>query len=395
MNHKAKVVILSFSDIPHDGRVLRQVEYLADHYAVTVLGYGHLPPALAAKATMIPVPAPTRAQRRLRKMVYLPLGKFVHPAFYERWYAQEGEFAFALQALLATEPDLIHANDWEALPVAVHAAQVRKAHVIADLHEYAPGVQEESAYWRFFYKPSIDYFLRTYIGAAAATITVGDAVAERYAQNFGLRPVTVLNVPTYHTDVPFKPCDPERIHLIHHGVAMRNRHLETMIEAVAAADPKFHLHFMLVEHHRGYVEELTQLAKQLAPDRVCFHPPVAPDEVVPQIAQFDIGFFLLPPINFNYRAALPNKFFDFIHAGLAVLIGPSLEMSRMTTEHQVGWVAPAFTAAAATRVLNQLQVAEIDQMKRNARKASTVITVDREMDKLLAIYRQLLSAKAG
>ena len=76
-----KVAILSFSDIPSDGRVLRQVEYLARHYVITLLGYGHLPKPMGANVTMIPVVEPTDLARRLRKMAYLPLGKYLHPLF--------------------------------------------------------------------------------------------------------------------------------------------------------------------------------------------------------------------------------------------------------------------------------------------------------------------------
>jgi hypothetical protein len=387
-----RVAVLSFSDIPSDGRVLRQVEYLARHYTVTLLGYGYLPRSMGPNVTMTPVVEPTDLARRLRKMAYLPLGKYLHPLFYEWWYAHEAEFRFALRALLAAQPAVIHANDWEALPVAVQAAQKLNAQVVLDLHEYAPGIQEESGYWRTYYKPSIEYFLRKYMPGVAATITVGDAVAQRYVDEFGFRPVTVMNVPTYRAQVAFRPCDPQQVHLVHHGIAMRNRYLELMIQAVARAEPRFHLHFMLVEHHPGYVAELKQLGQQLAPGRVFFHPPVAPDEVVPQIAQFDMGFFLLPPVNFNYQAALPNKFFDFIHAGLAVLIGPSLEMGRLTKQYEFGVVAPSFDPADAARLLNQLQAPQIDEMKRNALKASTAINVDVEMEKLLAIYHKLLLA---
>src|SRR6476646_1698111 len=103
MSHKQKVAVLSFSDIPSDGRVLRQVEYLARRYAVTLLGYGHLPKPIE-DVTMIPVTEPADMSRRLRKMAYLPLGKYLNPAFYEWWYAHEAEFQFTLRALVAAHP---------------------------------------------------------------------------------------------------------------------------------------------------------------------------------------------------------------------------------------------------------------------------------------------------
>ena len=41
----------------------------------------------------------------------------------------------------------------------------------------------------------------------------------------------------------------------------------------------------------------------------------------------DVGVFCMPPINVNARYALPNKFFDFVQARLAVAVGPAEEMA--------------------------------------------------------------------
>ena len=52
-------------------------------------------------------------------------------------------------------------------------------------------------------------------------------------------------------------------------------------------------------------------------------------EIVDTIAEYDIGLFILSPINFNYYHALPNKLFEFIQARLAIAVSPSPEMARI------------------------------------------------------------------
>ena len=51
-----------------------------------------------------------------------------------------------------------------------------------------------------------------------------------------------------------------------------------------------------------------------ASERVRIVPPVLSHEVVSFIHQYDMGIFILEPINFNYTHALPNKLFEFVQA---------------------------------------------------------------------------------
>ena len=102
-----------------------------------------------------------------------------------------------------------------------------------------------------------------------------------------------------------------------------------------------------------------------------------------------MGLYVLPPLNFNYSAASPNKFFDFVAAGLAVCIGPSPEMARLVRQFDFGVVAYSFDPRDMATLLNELNPAEIDRMKHNALTASDHLNADVEMAKLLEIYGQL------
>ena len=64
------------------------------------------------------------------------------------------------------------------------------------------------------------------------------------------------------------------------------------------------------------------------------------------INKYDMGVFLLPPINFNYENTLPNKLFDFIQARLGIAIGPTPEMAEIVNHYKIGLVSEHFTAAS-------------------------------------------------
>jgi hypothetical protein len=164
-----------------------------------------------------------------------------------------------------------------------------------------------------------------------------------------------------------------------------------MIEVIARSDTRFCLDFMLMPDAGGYLDELKALAVKRAPDRIAFRPPVAPTEIAHTINAYDIGLFLIPPVNFSYQMTLPNKFFEFIMAGLAVAIGPSPAMAAITGQYDLGVVANSFVPEDLARRLNALSAAGIDAMKRHALTAAKEINAETEMTKLLAIYAHLFT----
>lgn len=133
----------------------------------------------------------------------------------------------------------------------------------------------------------------------------------------------------------------------------------------------------------------------MVPKRVYFHSPVSPQEIVNNLASYDMGFYLLPFTNYNNSVALPNKFFDFIMAGLAVCIGPSPEMARLTNIFEIGVVSDTFEPQEVAAKLNALSALDIDQYKHNAIKARDSLNADVEMQKLVNIYKTLLNDPLG
>ena len=310
------------------------------------------------------------------------------PTFWERWYWRKPDHQRALDCLLQSSPDLIHVNEAIALPIAIEAAATLGTKVLFDAHEYSPGNRSDLL-WRIFAGPLHSHLIRAYAPKTDRMITVAYGIAQRYAQELGIDVDVIMNTPAYRQH-PFRQTDPDRIGLVHHGAAIPERKLETMIDVIALTDARYTLDFMLVNSSDGYIERLITLSRKLAPGRVSFRPPVPPEHITEAISNYDIGLFLLPPANFSYANALPNKFFEFMMAGLAVAIGPSPEMARICTESKIGLVSEDFAPVRLAEKLNKLTNSQIDTMKRNSLSAAKVYNADREMRKLLGIYDDVL-----
>lgn len=396
---RKSVCVISFSPVARDARVLRQIEYLAPRYDVTVIGQGGgAHPKWREMGSVEWVPAapipPGRGLRpslaRLTGLGLLLAGRLT-PAAYERWYWRQPVMRDALAKAVASRADAFHANDWNTLPVAAEAARAVGGRFVFDDHEYAPLEFDNRRAWELLYSPLIRHMVGKYAPRAGAMITVAPAIAERYRREFGLDPVVLMNAPPAAAELPPKQTDFDNLRLIHHGGALPVRRLEGMIQALALCDRRYSLSFMLTGSDQEYLRYLRRTADELAPGRVTFLDPVAPEEVLGRIREFDMGIYNLPPVNFVHEVALPNKFFDYIAGGMPVCIGPSPSMAEIVRAYGLGCVARSFEPADVAAALNELTPGRFARMREGARRAAREINAEREMGKLLEIYERLLS----
>src|SRR5690606_4775564 len=139
------------------------------------------------------------------------------------------------------------------------------------------------------------------------------------------------------------------------------RNLELMFDIIDLLDERFVLNLILIPTVTEYFSKLVARAKNN--DRIIIHNPVPTAEIPTFINQFDLGIFIRPPSNFNYRHALPNKLFAFIQGRLGVVIGPSVEMSPYVSQYGLGVVASDFSAENIAVVLNSLNKDQVKAFK--------------------------------
>lgn len=415
--------VLSFTPIHRDARVLRQIEYLSPHYDLLVIGFGPPPPRFLGtpsirwcsldrepgnraleqgsklrKYAPAFVKLPLRPLLRLfrtvvRIVLYGVAGRFV-PRFGKWLFFRNPTRQQARALIQSNNCDAIHANDWDGMPVAVEAAHDSPVRVLYDAHEYSPLQRENSWLWRVVDAPLRRHLLRTYASRVDACVTVSPSIAQRLALEYGLDPTVVLNTPDPSGNKRQRRHLAAPIRMIHHGLAAPAREPERMIRAVGLCEGHFTLDLMLLGDP-DYIQRLRDLASRVASGHVHFRPPVPPDQLVQELESYDVGIFVLPENTFNHRAALPNKLFDFIAAGLAVCIGPSSEMARLVRHHGCGIVADSFDPPAVARALLAVGSADLQEMQTaSSRAAHAELNARHQMGKLLRLYDQMLSGKA-
>jgi hypothetical protein len=357
------MLILSFSPIARDARLLKQVARFVGSYDVTTCGYGPAPDGVVEH---VQIPDGER---------YNDLdGKLITLKRYRKAYWKLSAVTWARQHLRGRVFDVAIANDVEAVPVAVKLKPRRG--VLADLHEYSPRLHDDNPAWFERITPWFEWVVRRYVTAADAWSTVSRGIVEEYEKNFGFRAELVTNAAPGRAYEPGPVGTPIRI--VHSGACLRNRNLHIMAEAVETASNDVTLDFYLTANDPPYLQELKDYAA--ASRRITVHDPVPYAQLADTLNGYDMGIHVLPPINFNNKLALPNKLFDYVQSRLGVVIGPSVEMEHYVDAYGIGVVAEDFTREATRAAVERLSVASVAEFKARAHACAAELAGERQVD---------------
>lgn len=358
---RPRLLILSFSQLYRDARLLRQINLFSTEFAVTTCGYGPAPEGVVAHHE---IPSHLTARQLDRKLLVARR--------YQQAYDRLPITRQVRGMLGSSEFDVILANDVDAVPIAVGLQPVGGIH--ADLHEYATRQQEEFWRFRWFIAPYLAFLIRTYVRQADSVTTVGAKLAQQYEEEFGVPCGVVLNAP-HRADLPVGQVgDP--IRLVHAGGATPAR-LDTMLAAMDLVTTDTTLDLFLVDSGGGYVEQVRQ--RYVGHPRVSVHEAVPTNELVATLNAFDVGIHILPPISFNHRYAMPNKLFDFVQARLGVLTGPSPEMAALVREHDIGFVTSDFTPESVAQQIDALTPQVVQTAKEHSDHAAQFLCAEEQV----------------
>lgn len=390
----ARVLVLSYSDLPKDARLLRQIGELL-RLGATVSTGAHVPSGLENGSYVhilheerrhYGLPAPIRkiisATVRLRHLVLRSLN--AHDVEYWSGFRRS-----ALRELSQIPADLIIANDIDTLPLAL-ALKKPGTKVIFDAHEYSPLQGEGNADWMKSFHARNLYLCKKYMPQADQCFTVSPEIVDLYKQITGVQALLMTNAPAYEDLHPIEGTG-KVIKLVHHGIATPQRDTHALVRMMDQLGPDYHLTLYInADQDHGYANELARMCE--ARENVDLYPGVPPQEITRTINQFDIGVHRLPPTSTNHDLALPNKFFEFIQARLAMVISPGRSMARIVREEGLGAVAKDHGIDAMVEAIRSLDRAQIMDCKKRAHTLASRYSAESNMALLRDRVTALLSA---
>ena len=70
--------------------------------------------------------------------------------------------------------------------------------------------------------------------------------------------------------------------------------------------------------------------------------------------QADVGLLLERSLGLSFTYALPNKLFDYIHAGLPIIASPLVEVKRIMDENEMGVIIENYNPKYLADTLNEM-----------------------------------------
>ena len=402
--------ILSYTPVIQEPRLIRQVWSLQKAgWRVVVVGQlaGQIPPnswsvvplGEAVRHRPLAYRILLRLQRELGRLLYRKArtgSRLAITGAQLSYYGQPNwrEDARDLLAVARAHPDmapaLVIAHDYPTCPPALALARMTGAALIVDCHEYARGQYAHDEGWQSDGRLFATALQDDLLAQADAVTTVSEGIAERLnAEQQLKRPVVTLRSMPFHESMSYRPTS-ETVTVLYHGLLAADRGLDALIRSVRWWRP--HLRLVL----RGHGEaEVVEALKTLARDeglveRITFEPSVPFDQIVVEANQADIGYFVQPDGSPQKRFTLPNKFFEYTMAGLALAVSDLPEMARLVKRHDLGILIQGLEPEAIAVALNRLERADIDHHKQAALSAARELCWDREHAAFMALVNELV-----
>lgn len=384
------VLIMSLSQPNKDPRPYRTIQLLKKKgYMVDVLSYTFKDTLGVNKKYLITSPPKNIILKVYRKLLaycamiahQLPLNSTVHDKINNFMYGVnniKGQLSSCSYRLIIVE-------DLALLPLAFQIKAA--AAIIFDAREYYPAQQDQSWFFRFFEKKERIRLCNAYLHKCNKVITVSKGLLEAYKKEFNVDSCLIMSAPDYHQIKP-QITYSDRLRMVHHGVANENRQLENMIKIVDKLDGRFFLDFYLTGS-KGYIKKLKRIAQHNK--RIRFKEPVAFSQIIPTLSKYDIGIFYVEPSTYNLLHCLPNKFFEFIQARLAIITGPSPQMASLILEYELGVSSKKFSTDEVANMLNLISVDDINRFKKNSNLCAARLSSEVEMAK----YSKMIDSVAG
>ncbi|MFC2112607.1 glycosyltransferase [Bacteroidota bacterium] len=292
--------------------------------------------------------------------------------------------------LLFRKADLLLSNDLDTLLACFLASRIKGWPLVYDSHEYFTEVPELAGRkcarntWKRIEKRLLPRLRFSY--------TVSRSVANAYRELYGIEMEVIRNLPLTEREEPRRPdlleCGPQRI-IIYQGALNVGRGLELMISAMQYLD-----NYQLQIYGEGDLSaQLRQLSGELKlDDRITFLGRIPPEELKEHTRQASLGISLEEDMGLSYRYSLPNKLFDYIHAGIPVLVSDLPEMKKVVEDYSIGQVLNEREPENLAKQVKDMMDSDELRMewKKNLRKASSDLCWENEEGKLSDLFRKAL-----
>lgn len=236
--------------------------------------------------------------------------------------------------LLFKKMDVLWSNDLDTLLPNFMISRLKKIKLVYDSHEYFTESVYKKSSRRVWETLESKLFPRL-----KNIITVNDSIKQVYENKYKVSITVIRNVPyrfVKNADIKTPVLPVSKKILIMQGIGLNeNRGAEEAVLTMQFLPDEFILYFI----GRGTIlSKLKQMVNNLKLEsKITFIDVLPYKQMMEYTRQCFLGLiFEKIDITDEHRFALPNKFFDYIHAGIPVLSSKAVEIKLIIEKYQIG-----------------------------------------------------------
>ncbi|MEO7924892.1 MAG: glycosyltransferase family 4 protein [Chitinophagaceae bacterium] len=360
-----KIYFTVTNDLSYDQRMHRICTTLAENgYAVTLVGR-----RLAAS-----LPLEQNKFRQIRIRCWFNKGKWFYAEYNTRLFFY----------LLFQKMDAVCAIDLDTILPCLRVSKWKKIPRIYDAHELFTELKEVITRpairraWRRIEQKAVPQFQLGY--------TVSEGIAQEFKRRYGVNYATIRNLPVLQDSRPV--IAPERF-ILYQGAVNQGRGLEYLIPAMKWVNCK-----LRICGDGNFMEETKQLISEYQlEDKIELTGLLVPGELRSISQKAYIGVAVPEKEGLNQYLALPNKFFDYIHAGLPQVTMNYPEYQKINEQFEIAVLIGSPDPKTIADAINNLLVDDVlhGRLRANCLAARLQLNWQQEEKKLLAFYQSFFA----
>jgi glycosyltransferase involved in cell wall biosynthesis len=290
--------------------------------------------------------------------------------------------------VLFKKKSILLANDLDTLLANYLASKIQKVKLVYDSHELFTEVPE------LVHRPKVQKIWlkleKWILPKLKNTYTVCQSIADYYNNKYGTNFKVVRNVPVLvkkpklQIPNPKLKKDQRQKTIIYQGALNLGRGLELMIDTMQYLE---NCQFLVVGDG-DIVDQLKEkVTQKKLSKKMLFSGKKTPSELKKITPQADLGISIEEDLGLNYHFALPNKIFDYIHAGVPVLVSNLPEMKQVILDYQVGEIIQDRNPKILAKQIQSILDKEPNFWVENLKNARLVLHWQNEEKVLERVFR--------